>query len=603
MFRDIEALRTKSITCAAVAACIISPLMAQSALTQRISVSSTGQQSNSNSKYPHVTPDGRYVVFDSYATNLDPSDTTLYSDVFVRDRLLGTTTLVSVSTNGAQGDGDSYISGISDDGKIIVFESEATNLVPGDTNNHTDVFVHEMATGKTTRVSVDSAGGQGDGDSYAPVISGNGRFVAFASAADNLVPGDLNVALDVFLYDRVTQITTRVSVDSSGIEAAGSSSNPSIDADGGLVAFDSSAPNLVPGDTNAASDVFVHDNLTGTTTRVSVDSNGVQGDMLSYIPRISAAGHLVAFVSLANNLAANDVNQTLDVFVHDLQTGQTTLVSANLAGNPGNSASTFPAISVDERWIAFQSDATNLVANDLAGTDVYVRDLLAGHTDKMSVSTAGAPGNGSSSSPSISGDGRFVAYYSSANNLVPGDTNGAQDIFLRDRDATSATSLCDPGANGVIACPCANAPSGPGRGCNNSSATGGASISASGIAYLTSDTLVFTTSGEKPSATSIVLQGNALNASGAVFGQGVRCATGALKRLYTKTASAGSITVPNIGGGDPTVSARSSTLGDVIAAGQSRWYLVYYRDPTVLGGCPSASTFNATQTLQIDWSL
>jgi Tol biopolymer transport system component len=459
-----------------------------------------------------------------------------------------------------------------------------------------------MSTGKTTRVSVDTLGVEGDGDNYGPRISGNGRYVTFISAADNLVTGDTNVATDVFVRDLLLQTTTRVSVDSSGNQGNGNSGNPSISADGRFIAFDSQATNLVPGDTNGASDVFVHDNLTGTTTRVSVDSNGVQGDNLSYVPSLSAAGHLVAFVSLADNFAANDVNQTLDVFVHDLQTGQTTLVSANLAGDPGNGASTFPAISVDEHWIAFQSDATNLVASDLAGTDVYVRDLLAGHTEKMSVSTAGVPGNGGSSSPSISGDGRFVAYYSFASNLVSGDTNGAQDIFLRDRAAAGATSLCDPGANGVIACPCANAPSGSGRGCNNSSATGGASISASGIAYLTSDTLVFTTSGEKPSATSIVLQGNELNSSGAVFGQGVRCATGALKRLYTKTASAGSITAPNIGGGDPTVSARSSALGDTISAGQSRWYLVYYRDPTVLGGCPAASTFNATQTLRVDWS-
>jgi Tol biopolymer transport system component len=603
MFRDIDVLRTKWITCAAVSACFISPLMAQTPLTQRVSVSATGQQSNGNSMYPHITPDGRYVVFDSRAMNLVPGDTTLYSDVFVRDRLLGTVTRVSVDTNGVQGDGDSYISSISDDGSLVVFESEATNLVPGDTNGHTDVFVHEMSSGKTTRISVDTNGVQGNFDSYGPRISGNGRYVTFISAADNLVPGDTNVASDVFVRDLLLQTTTRVSVDSSGNQGTGNSGNPSITADGRFIAFDSQAPNLVPGDTNGTSDVFVRDTLNGTTTRVSVDSNGVQGDNVSYVPYISAGGNLIAFSSLADNFAANDTNLTLDVFVHNVQTGQTTLVSASLAGNPGNGASTFAAISIDERWVTFQSDATNLVANDGPGTDVFVRDLIAGQTEKISVSTAGVAGNGSSSSPAISGDGRFVVFYSLAGNLVPGDTNGAEDIFLRDRNATSATSLCDPGANGVIACPCANPPSGSGRGCDNSSATGGASISASGISYLSNDTLVFTTAGEKPTATSIVLQGSALSSGGVVFGQGVRCATGTLKRLYTKTASAGSITAPNLGGGDPSVSVRSGSLGDAISAGQSRWYLVYYRDPSVLGGCPSASTFNATQTMRIDWSL
>ena len=145
--------------------------------------------------------------------------------------------------------------------------------------------------------------------------------------------------------------------------------------------------------------------------------------------------------------------------------------------------------------------------------------------------------------------------------------------------------------------PSANAP----RGCDNSSATGGASLSASGVAYLSLDSLVFTTSGEKPSATSIVLQGDAALPAGVVFGQGVRCAGGALKRLFVKTALGGSISAPDFGAGDPTVSARSTALGDSILPGQSRWYLVYYRDPFVLGGCPAASTFNATQTGAVGW--
>jgi hypothetical protein len=221
----------------------------------------------------------------------------------------------------------------------------------------------------------------------------------------------------------------------------------------------------------------------------------------------------------------------------------------------------------------------------------------------MSIATDGTQGDNLSFAPSLSSDGRFVAFGSFATNLVTGDTNATGDSFVRDREAASFSSLCEPGVGGVIACPCSNPPAGPVHGCDNSAASGGASLSASGIAYLSIDSLAFTTSGEPPTAFSIVMQGNTLLANGVVYGQGVRCVGGATKRLYTKTAVAGSITAPDLGAGDPTVSARSAAKGDVIQPGQSRWYLVYYRDPIVLGGCPASSTFNSTQTGRVDWSF
>jgi hypothetical protein len=151
----------------------------------------------------------------------------------------------------------------------------------------------------------------------------------------------------------------------------------------------------------------------------------------------------------------------------------------------------------------------------------------------------------------------------------------------------------------VIGCPCSNPPANSPRGCDNSAGTGGAQLTSTGLASLAADSLVFSTNGEKPTATSVVLQGNNANASGIVFGQGVRCATGTLKRLYVKTASGGSITAP--AAGDPSVSARSAALGDPISAGTSRWYAVYYRDPIVLGGCSATSTYNVTQTQAVAW--
>ena len=166
--------------------------------------------------------------------------------------------------------------------------------------------------------------------------------------------------------------------------------------------------------------------------------------------------------------------------------------------------------------------------------------------------------------------------------------------------SSPGTDMCQPGGGSVIACPCANPPSGTPRGCDNSAATGGAQLTSTGTASLAGDTVVFATNGEKPTATSVLLQGNALIGSGVAFGQGVRCAGGTLKRLYVKTASGGSITAPGVG--DPSVSARSAALSDPIAAGTMRWYAVYYRDPIVLGGCPASSTFNITQTQQVTWA-
>ncbi len=518
------------------------------------------------------------------------------------------TARVSVATGGAQGNSDSgdplgyYTESFSADGRYVVFESQASNLVAGDTNGFREVFVRDRQSGTTERVSVDSGGAQGNGFSTEPSISADGRFVAFSSIA-NLVVGDTNGFYDVFVRDRLSGTTERVSVATGGTQGNDYSYDPSISADGRFVAFFSLTTNLVAGDTNASTDIFVRDRQSGTTERVSVDSGGAQGNQDSAQPWISADGRFVAFHSDASNLVAGDTNASYDVFVHDRQSGTTERVSLATGGAQGDQDSYDASISADGRYVAFMSRATNLVAGDTnALSDIFVRDRQSGTTERVSVATGGAQGNQDSALPSISADGRLVAFQGQASNLVAGDTNAASDVFVRDRNAAGFTSLCDPGVGGVLACPCSNAPSGPGRGCNNSAATGGAILSASGIAYLSSDSLVFTTSGEKPTATSIVLQGTASSPAGIVYGQGVRCVGGTLKRLFVKSAVAGSITAPDFGAGDPTVSARSAAKGDVIQPGQSRWYLVYYRDPVVLGGCPASSTFNATQTGRVSWS-
>jgi Tol biopolymer transport system component len=280
---------------------------------------------------------------------------------------------VSVASDGAQGNGDSFDNSISADGRYIAFASRASNLVAGDTNGKQDIFVHDRLTGQTTRVSVASDGAQGNGDSGQPVISADGRFVAFYSSASNLVPGDTNGVEDVFVHDRLTGQTTRVSVASDGAQGNGPSWGPSISADGRFVAFESRASNLVPGDTNGTTDVFVHDRHTGQTMRVSVASDGREGNSYSWLARISADGRFVVFTSDASNLVAGDTNGTWDVFVHDRLTGQTTMVSVASDGTPGNGRSIGVSISGDGRFVAFMSEASNLVAGDTNGTwDVFV---------------------------------------------------------------------------------------------------------------------------------------------------------------------------------------------------------------------------------------
>ncbi len=404
-------------------------------ITTRVSLGASGTQGNSNSFHPSISADGRYVAFFSYATNLVPGDTNGSSDVFVHDRQTGQTTRVSVDSSGGQGNERSHYPSLSADGRYVAFDSYATNLV-GDTNRDWDVFVHDRQTGQTTRVSVDSSGGQGNNGSFWPSISAGGRYVAFSSSATNLVPGDTNGYLDVLVHDRQTGQTTRASV--FGAQGNGDSlGRLSISADGSCVAFNSYADNLVPGDTNGDWDVFVHDRQTGQTTRVSVDASGAQGNGGSYYPSITADARFVAFASDAPNLVPGDTNGVQDVFVHDRQTGRTTRVSVDASGAEGDNDSAYPSITADGRYVAFYSDASNLVPGDTNWyVDVFVHDRQTGQITRVSVDASGAEGDDDSTYPSISADGRSVAFSSLATNLVPGDTNGFADIFVRGPELT-----------------------------------------------------------------------------------------------------------------------------------------------------------------------
>ena len=351
-----------------------------------------------------ISADGRFVAFDSHTANMASNDTNNKDDVFINDQLSGVTELVSVSSSGEQGNGNSESPSMSADGRFIAFRSSANNLVIDDTNDKSDIFVHDRNTGVTERVSLSSTGIQGDRASWAPSISVDGRFVAFHSNATNLVIGDTNTIVDTFVHDRQTRITQRVNVSSAGEQAnAGGVLYPADISDNGrFVAFESYASNLASEDTNDAPDIFVHDRSTGTTRRVSVSSTGVQYSSAGY-PSISGDGRFVGFESYP------------DVLVHDQYTGITQNVNVSSAGIRGNSNARFPSISADGRFVAFSSSADNLVENDRNNAhDVFIHDRNTGITQRASVTSKGREGDDGSGRPNLSSDGRFVAFHSGA---------------------------------------------------------------------------------------------------------------------------------------------------------------------------------------------
>jgi Tol biopolymer transport system component len=398
----------------------------------RISMSYTGGEANNSALYPTISLDGRFVAFVSGASNLVPADTNNATDAFVYDRATGTIEMVSVSSTGTQGTSfGADRPDISANGRFVVFQSKGFGLVPGDTNDMTDIFVHDRDGNTITRVSVTSAGGQAvRGHSEAPSISGDGRFVAFSSTATNLAPDTESGGL--FLHDRQAGSTLLISRSPTGAPANAGVNDPSLSGDGRYVAFSSAASNLVVSDTNRTDDVFVRDMQAGTTRRVSVTSAGGEANQRSTRPVLSANGRYVAFESMASNLAPNDANGIgWDVFLHDTQTSTTALISGGSPAGTSSDAVGSISISNDGRWVVFHSDASGLMSGDTNGMmDVFLYDAQTKAARLISGGLMGAQSNETSGWPSISGDGRFLAFYSAASNLVPGDTNKMPDLFM-----------------------------------------------------------------------------------------------------------------------------------------------------------------------------
>ncbi|MCX8072135.1 MAG: hypothetical protein N3C12_06765 [Candidatus Binatia bacterium] len=400
-----------------------------------VSVSRSGQAGRAASAGPAMSADGRFVAFFSDAFDLVTGDTNEARDIFVRDREAGHTERASVSSSGEQANGPSHRGGdnpaISSDGSIVAFDSDATNLVAGDTNGVTDVFVRVRTVGRTERVSVSSSGEQGNGASSSPSIDAAGRLVAFQSLATNLVEGDTNRVADIFVRDRESGVTERIC---SAVQGNGPSSQPAISANGRFVAFVSAANNFAADDTNGALDVFVCDRETGTLELVSRSSSGEIGNGDSILPSISADGRFVAFKSIATNLVADDRNGLVDVFVHDRSTKQTQRVSVSFLGRDSNAASFAPTIDCSGRYVAFGSEATNLVGDDYNQVaSLFVRDLGSQRTFLIDRNANGEQANAAvlDIAPGLSCQPLYAAYSTLASNLTPGDLNEHSDVYVQ----------------------------------------------------------------------------------------------------------------------------------------------------------------------------
>ncbi|MGE3425117.1 MAG: hypothetical protein AB7N24_23960, partial [Dehalococcoidia bacterium] len=418
----------------------------------RVNLGTFGAEGNALSRHASMSDDGRLVAFASVATNLTPADTNGTEDVFLRDRNAGSTTRISVGaasgTGFIQGNGASRQPAVARSGRFVAFQSLASNFVTGDTNGAQDIFVRDLQGQVTELVSKWGADsylpGLSNGPSDTPSISADGRFVVFSSNATNLVNGiggDTNLVNDVFVRDRLRETLSRISVSDTGVQANRASrvSPRAISDDGRYVVFTSDATNLVAGDTNGVADIFVRDRVSNRTTRVSVSSTGQEADTGSSTASISGDGRYVTFSSLASNLVAGDLNGQTDVFLHDRQTRQTRRLSVTPANASANGSSLFPIISATGNAVVFESGATNLVPGDTNGrTDLFLYDIAGGFVELVSDTWQGAFANDVSSIGDLTADGTSIAYGTAASNIVLGDLNGVADIIVRRRSLTRA---------------------------------------------------------------------------------------------------------------------------------------------------------------------
>ncbi|MCU0753584.1 MAG: hypothetical protein MUE46_00475 [Xanthomonadales bacterium] len=438
----------------------------------RVSVASTGGESDRASRNPTISRNGRRIGFDSAAV-LAGGGVLDVSQVYLRDLDAGTTVLASVNNGGANGNGEEFDAGLSADGAVIAFNASSSNLVAGDSNQFNDRFVRVLGLGLTERVSLADAGGPYPAPAYAVLgtgssaslgestlanrgqrqLSADGRYVVLSTTSKVVGSTEISVAGNqIVRIDRNDASANWISRRRDGGTPLGNgaSEDAAISGNGRYVVFRSSSTVMVPGDTNNAFDVFRYDVEQDLMERVNLGPGNAQAlGGQAFLPTVSDDGDVIAYSSTQNNLVTGDTNGAADVFVRLRTTAETRRVSVGPAGVQGNGASDFPVLSANGRYVAFTSVASNLVASDSnALQDIFRHDLQTGETIRVSVATGGVQANGNSFVSTISADGSVVAFTSAASNLVAGDSNGVTDVFVRDLVAgvTTRVSLGPAGA-------------------------------------------------------------------------------------------------------------------------------------------------------------
>ena len=401
-----------------------------------VSIATDGTQGESPSADADISPDGRYVTFFSDGTSLVPNDSNGWGDVYLRDTLAGTTERISEAPDGTQANQMSMQAGVSADGRYVTFLSYATSLFGDDTlpwSNTAEVFVRDRVENTITRITNGIDGGSSDRGALGTEISDDGRYVAFHSASTNLVADDTNNVADIFVFDRVEQEMSRITNGDSG------SFHPEFSAGGDYIVFYSRATNLVDGDDNNAGDVFIYDTNTGTIEMVSVSSTEEIGNADSFgFPEVSADGRFVAFQSAAFNLVPNDTNGSIpsaggDIFVRDRELGLTERVSVRASGAEFID-STSVSLTPDGRFVAFSAIKDDSDPSDfLAPADIWLHDRATGNTELVSATPSGVPSDGESENPRLTADARKVFFQTSGGEFVPADANETVDVVVRDR--------------------------------------------------------------------------------------------------------------------------------------------------------------------------
>lgn len=567
--------------------------------TRRISTSSSGAQANGPSRLPSISPDGAWVAFESSASDLVAGDTNGASDVFLKEVATGALWLVSRTPGGVPANGRSDHATVSANGEWVLFESDASDLVPADTNGVRDVFLFERATGAVTRVSVTASGAQADGPSgssgafHGSHLAADGQRVVFASRATNLVPGDQGGFSDVFLLDRAGGTLTCITVNAQGQFADGDSFQPVLSGDGTVVAFATDATNLAGPDTNGVRDVLLVA-VGGTGFHVaSRSSAGIAGNGDSARPQLNTTGSFVAFESLATNLVPGDTNGAQDVFLHTVPSGLTERVSVAHNGAQADASSRLGSFSGPNPTIPFSSAASTLLINGNGAEAVYTRTVSWIVPSTALWSVDSALSQGLGGSREPSFAGNLARLVFTSDAALVPGDTNGVSDVYLRDCGWPVTAIC---TGSPSACPCGNF-GGSGAGCGNSSGAG-ATLNGWGVPSVFVDSLTLQASGLPAGSLVIFFEGTTtLNGgAGVPFGDGLRCIAAGVRRLATRQASAQGIA--SLGAaqpGDPLL----SVLGAIPAAGGVRRYQAWYSDPA--SSCTAAS-FNLTNGASIDWA-